>query len=82
MLLLLWLLEKMVKWFDASDEHAKELRGDLPNIGQKFDAHAIKHLELHIVQLSTTVNTRQSGILPRSTFQNLKNDGHCMAVTR
>ena len=44
--------------FDASDEHAKEFRGDLANIGQKVNAHAvsIKHLESQINKLSTTVN--------------------------
>ena len=44
------ILQKMMGRFDASDEHAKELRGDLANIGQKVDAHAIsiKHLELQM----------------------------------
>ena len=44
------MLQKMMKWFDASDEHAKELRSDLANIGQKVDAHAISinHLELQM----------------------------------
>ena len=35
------MLQKMIRRFDASDEHAKELRGDLVNIWQKVDAHAI-----------------------------------------
>ena len=35
------ILQKMIKMLDASDEHAKELRGDLANIGQKVDAHAV-----------------------------------------
>ena len=40
------MFQKMMRRFDASDEYAKELRGDLENIGQKVDAHAIliKHL--------------------------------------
>ncbi|XP_069145424.1 uncharacterized protein [Solanum lycopersicum] len=69
--------------FDASDEHTKELRNDLAGIGQKVDTHAIsiKHLELQMAQLSATVNTRQSGTLPRNTVQNPKNDGHCIATT-
>ena len=69
--------------FDASDENTKELRGDLANIGPKMDAHAvlIKHLELQMTQLSTTVNPRQPDTLPSNTIQNPKNDGHCMAVT-
>ena len=69
--------------FDASDEHNKDLRGDLPNIGQKVDSHAIsiKHLELQMAQLSSTMNPRQPGTLPSNTVQNLKNEGHCMVVT-
>ena len=53
------------------------------DIGQKGDAHAvsIKHLELQMGQLSTTMNPRQSGTLTRNTIQNPKNDGHCMAIT-
>ena len=35
------MLLKMMRRFDASDEHNKELRGDLANIGQKIDAHAV-----------------------------------------
>ncbi|KAK4724095.1 hypothetical protein R3W88_026874 [Solanum pinnatisectum] len=31
--------------------------------------------------LSTTVNPRQPDTLLRNTIQNLKNDGHCMAIT-
>ena len=44
------MLQKMMRRFDASDEHAKELIGDLANFGQNVDAHAIsiKHLELQI----------------------------------
>ena len=58
-------------------EHTKEFRGDLANIGQKVDAHAIsiKHLELKMDQLHSTVNPRQLGTLPRNTIQNPKNDG-------
>ena len=42
------MLQKMMRRFDSSDEHAKDLRGDLENIGQNLDSHAIsiKHLEL------------------------------------
>ena len=73
----------MMRRFDASDEHNKELRNDLAGIGQKVDTHAIsiKQLELQLAQLSATVNTRQSVTLPSNIFQNLKNDGHCMAIT-
>ena len=41
------MLQKMMRRFDASDEHAKEMRGDLAYIGKKMDAHAIsiKHLD-------------------------------------
>ena len=34
------MLHKMMRRFDASDEHIKELRCDLASIGQKFDTHA------------------------------------------
>ena len=53
------MLHKMTR-FDASDEHIKDLRGDLASIGQKVDTHAIsiKQIELQIAQLSATVNTR------------------------
>ena len=38
----------MIRSFDDSEEHAKELRDDLANIRQKVDVHAvsIKYLEL------------------------------------
>ena len=41
-------MQKIMRRFDASDEQDKELRGDLANIAQKVDTHAIsiKHLEL------------------------------------
>ena len=69
------MLQKMRRRFDASDEHTEELRSDLASIGQKVDTHAIliKHLELQMAQLSSTVNPRQSGTLPSNTVQNLKN---------
>ena len=48
------MLQKIMRRFDASDEHTKELRSDLGSIGKKVDAHAIsiKHLELQMAQLS------------------------------
>ena len=36
-----YMLHKIMRRFDASDEHIKELRCDLPSIGQKDDTHAI-----------------------------------------
>ena len=77
------MLHKMMRRFDASDEHIKELRCDLAGIGQKVDTHAIliKHIGLQKAQLSTTMNTRQPVTLPSNTVQNLKNDAHCMAIT-
>ena len=73
----------MMRRFDASDEHIKELRGDLASIGQKVDTHAIsiKQIELQMAQLSATMNTRQLRTLPSNTVQNSKNDAHCMAIT-
>ena len=34
-----------------------------------------------MAQLVATVNTQQPDTLPRNTFLNLKNNGHCMAIT-
>ena len=64
------MLHKMRRRFDASDEHAKDLRGFLANIVQKVDAHSIsiKHLELQMNHLSFTLNQRQLGTLPSNTF--------------
>ena len=77
------MLHKMMRRFDASDEHNKELRNDLAGIGKKVDTHviSIKQLELQLAQLSAIVNTRKPGTLPSNTVQNPKNDGHCMAIT-
>ena len=35
------MLHKIMRRFDASDEHIKELRCDLAGIGQKIEIHAI-----------------------------------------
>ena len=77
------MLHKMMRRFDTSDEHIKELRCDLASIGQKVDTHAIliKQIESQVAQLSATVNTRQPGTLPSNTVQNPKNDAHFMAIT-
>ena len=77
------MMQKMMRRFDASDEHTKELRNELAGIGQKVDtiAISIKHLDLQMAQVSATVNTRQSSTLPSNTVQNLKNYGHCMEIT-
>ena len=76
------MLHKMMRRFDASDEHTKELRSDSEGIWKTIDTHAIsiKHLELQLAQLSATVNRHQPGSLSSNTIQNLKNDGHCMTV--
>ena len=70
------MFKNMIRRFDASDEHAKVLRGDLANIGKKVDAHAvsIKNLEMQMAQLSSIVNPHQPGTLLANTVQNLKND--------
>ena len=77
------MLHKMMRRFDASDEHIKELRCDLAGIGKKVDTHAIsiKKIELQMDQLSATVNTWKPVTLRSNTVQNLKNDAHCMAIT-
>ena len=68
------MLHKMIRRFNVSDEHIKELRGDLASIGQKVDTHAIsiKQIKLQMAQLSATVNTQQPGTLPSNTVQNQK----------
>ena len=55
------MLHKMVRRFDATDEHIKELRSDLVGIGHKVNTHAIsiKQIELQMAQLYATVNTRK-----------------------
>ena len=42
------MLHKIMRRFDASDEHIKDLRSDLAGIGQKVDTYeiSIKQLEL------------------------------------
>ena len=77
------MMQIMTKRFDASDDHTKELRNNVAGIGQKVNTHAISitHLELQMDQLSATTNTRQPGTLRSNTIQNLKNDGHFMAIT-
>ena len=58
------MFHKIMRRFDTSDEHIKELRCDLASIGQKVDTHAmsIKQIELQVAQLSATVNTRQRAL--------------------
>ena len=57
------MLHKIMRRFDASDEHIKELRCDLAGIGQKVDTHAIsiKQIELQMTQLSATLNITATG---------------------
>lgn len=73
----------MMSKFDVTDENLKDMRNDLSSISQKVDAQAMskKYLDLHINQLSTTVNPPQPGTTPSNTIQNQKNDGHFMVVT-
>ena len=77
------MMQKMMRRFDASDEHIKELRCDLASIGQIVNspASSIKYIELQMAQLSATMNTRQPGTLPCNTVQNLMNDVHGIANT-
>ena len=73
----------VMRRFDASDDHTKELRSNLGSIWQKVHAHgiSIRHLELKMAQLFSTMNPCQPGTLPSSTVQNMKNSGHYMAIT-
>ena len=68
------MLNKMMRRFDTSDKHIKELRSDLAGIGKKVDTHAIsnKHIELGMAQVSATVNTRKPSTLFSNTVQNQK----------
>ena len=68
------MLHKMMRRFDASDEHIKELRCDLAGIGQKGDTHAIsiKQIELQMAQLSASMNTRKPFTLHSNSVQNPK----------
>ena len=68
------MLHKIMRRFDASDEHNKELRNDLVGIGQKVDTNAIsiKQHKLQLAQLSATVNTQKPGTPPSNTVQNPK----------
>ena len=77
------MLHKMIRRFDASDEHIKELKSDLEGIRQKVDTYAIsiKQIELKMAQLFATVNIRQRALFLATLSKNLKNDGHCMAIT-
>ena len=77
------MMQKMMRRFDASDEHTKELRINLAGLGQKVDTHAIsiKHLELKMAQLYAFVNTRQPVTLPRHTIQDPKYNEHCIEIT-
>ena len=77
------MLHKMMRRFDASDEHNKELRNDLAGIGQKGDTHeiSIKQLKLQLALLSATVKKCQPDTLLRNTVKNPKNNEHCMAIT-
>ena len=54
------MLHKIMRRFDANDEHINKLRSDLAGIGQKVDTDAIsiKQIELQMAQLSATMNTR------------------------
>ncbi|XP_049382845.1 uncharacterized protein LOC125847223 [Solanum stenotomum] len=76
-------MQKMLEKFDTTDQNLKETRTELSVIGQKINAHevSIELLERQFSQLSAIVNTRQLGMLPNNTIQNLKNDGHCIAFT-
>ena len=53
------MLHKMMRRFDASDEHTKDLRNDLAGKAQKVDTRAIsiKYLELQMDQFSATEHT-------------------------
>ena len=47
------MFHKIMRRFDAKDEHINELRSDLEGIGQKVYTHeiSIKHIEFQMAQL-------------------------------
>ena len=77
------IMQKMKRLFGASDEYTIEFRNNLTGIRKKVDTHAIsiKHIEFQMALLSAAVNTWKPGTLPSNSVQNLKNYGHCMAIT-
>ena len=72
------MLHKMMRRFDASDEHIKELKCDLAGIVQKVDTHAIsiKQIELQMAQLSPTVNTHRNRALFLATLSKIQRMMH------
>ena len=67
------ILLKMMRRLDTSDDHAKEIRGDLANVLQKVDAHVIliKHLDLQMAQLSITVIHANLAVFLATPFKSL-----------
>lgn len=61
----------------------KEIQNDLHGFRKKVNEHgvSIKNLELHMTQLSTTMNPLQPVTLPSNTIQNPKNGGNYIAIT-
>ena len=59
----------MMGIFDTTDENVKDMRGEVPGVGQKVDAHAlsIKHLDLQMNQLFTNVNLGLPSTVPGNT---------------
>lgn len=35
------IMQKMIRWFDASDKNVKEMRIDLSSCGQKVNAYSV-----------------------------------------
>lgn len=61
-----YIVQNIIRTFNATDENVNEMRDELSRIGQKVDVHVvtIKHLELQMNQMSTTVNLHQPSTVP------------------
>uniref|UniRef100_M1DJD5 Integrase core domain containing protein n=1 Tax=Solanum tuberosum TaxID=4113 RepID=M1DJD5_SOLTU len=76
------MMAKVLQKVESMDAGVKEMRGDFSSMGQLVDSHttSIKQIEQQLGQLSASPNQRKNGSLPCDTIQNLKKDGHCMAI--
>lgn len=77
-----YMMQKMIKWFYATNSHVKLLCYVLSGIGQKDHAQVvlIKNIEMQFNKFFTTMNLGQPGIFPRNIIQNPKNNGHRLTL--
>lgn len=65
-----YIVQNIIRTFNATDENVNEMRDELSRIGQKVDVHVvtIKHLELQMNRFSTIVNPHKPSTLPINTI--------------